>query len=171
MQFRIRSVLSLFEMICSRCFFWEWLCAWGRQKSGWRVAYRLVIDLDVVIQRKDNENIFPKAEWGNIMVTWDLQKSEQFWLPEKKFYDLQNWEKRIILWILPHWFFFLSELLLKLAKDNVIWYTAFEITLCCLAHALSRKAREILSNAVAIAISCFRHRTGSILMKQKTFKA
>lgn len=67
--------------------------------------------------------------------------------------------------------FFLSELLLKLAKDNVIWYTAFEVTLCRLAHSLSRKAREILSNAVAVAISCFRHRTGSILTKQKTFKA
>lgn len=105
MQFRICSVLSLFEMICPHCFFWEWLRARGRQKSGWRVAYRLVIDPDVVIQPKDNENIFPKAEWGNIMVTWDLQKSEQFWLPEKKFYDLQNWEKHIILWILPHCFF------------------------------------------------------------------
>lgn len=66
--------------------------------------------------------------------------------------------------------FFLSELLLKLAEDNVIQYTAFEITLCCLAHSLSHKAREILSNAVAIAISCFLHRTGSTLTKLKTFK-
>lgn len=28
--------------------------------------------------KRYNENIFPKAEWGNTMVTRDLQKSKQF---------------------------------------------------------------------------------------------
>jgi len=45
--------------------------------------------------------------------------------------------KSSILWILANTDFFLSEVLLKLAEGNIIWYTASEITACHLAHSLS----------------------------------